>query len=538
MDNAHPPDQTTGMAERTDSVLREGPRATWRSAPNAAGLAGTLAIVGAAVLLGHWGRHLLPQAGQSPIFLVAVLLSAVGFGFWAGLLAAILAFLGYNFFFVDPIHTLSVARPEDILTLSVFVPVALLTGFLAGRMREESAAARHRASVLEALAAYSTDLGTATSSAAIEAVMARHLFRIAGGAIVLLRDDADRLIRVLAEPADTATTAADLQSADRALRYSAPQPATAFGWEGSRFSFHPLTIDGATHDVFGIEHPASGHGTRRHVSRETEQAIESILRQGAGAIERLALTRAAADARDKAEREALRSAVLSSLSHDLRTPLATILGSVTSLRLLGETLPPEARADLLQAIEEETGRLSRYVSNLLHMTRLQSGLDIRLDWIDTADTARAAIKRMRAGYPNRDIRFDAAIDAPVPLIHADAELLEQALCNLIDNAIKFSPSDEPVAVTVTSTHDCVSIGVTDRGVGIPDAERERIFEPFFRGTATPPTGALPGGAGLGLAICRGIVQALGGTIRAAQPEIGAIGTTILLTFPIGERNPR
>ncbi len=497
--------------------------ALWRSMPSGVGLAASLVFVGTTVVLGHLLHETLPPASHSLIFLTAVVLSAVGFGFWAGLFAAALAFLAYNFFFVEPVHTLSVARPEDILALSVFLLVAALIGFLAGRMREEAMAAYHRAATLELLSAFSEESSRAEGVEEVEAAMVRHLRRIDDGRVVLLRAAHDRLSVGQTAPAGVALQAMDFHAADRARRYGAVEPATAVGWEGSLFSFHPLTIGGAVHEVIGIER---GQGGRRFAN-ENDRAVASIVRQGTVAIERLVLARAAQEARDKAEREALRSALLASLSHDLRTPLATILGSVTSLRQLGDTLPAEARADLLLAIEEETGRLSRYVSNLLHMTRLQSGLDLRLDWIDPGDVAHGAVERARAAYPGRDIALRVA--GPVPLIHSDAALLEQALVNIIDNAVKFSPVGMQVAVVVDTAEQSVRIAVTDRGRGIAEADRDRIFETFYRGGATNVPGT-----GLGLAICKGIVQALGGSIRADSPGQDGRGTTVQVDLPVPE----
>ena len=387
-------------------------------------------------------------------------------------------------------------------------------------------AAYHRAATLELLSAFSEESSRAEGVEEVEAAMVGHLRRIDDGRVVLLRAAHDRLSVGQTAPSGVALQAMDFHAADRARRYGAVEPATAVGWEGSLFSFHPLTIGGAVHEVIGIER---GQGGRRFAN-ENDRVVASIVRQGTVAIERLVLARAAQEAREKAEREALRSALLASLSHDLRTPLATILGSVTSLRQLGDTLPAEARADLLLAIEEETGRLSRYVSNLLHMTRLQSGLDLRLDWIDPGDVAHGAVERARAAYPGRDIAF--RVVGPVPLIHSDAALLEQALVNIIDNAVKFSPAGTQVAMVVDMADKAVRIAVTDRGRGIAEADRDRIFETFYRGGATNVPGT-----GLGLAICKGIVQALGGSIRADSPGQDGRGTTVQVDLPVPDPVP-
>lgn len=502
MDSGIPRDQISGMAGPEDGVTFP----TWRSVPDPVGILAAAALVALSILFGHGLKATLPTESLHLVCLVAVLVSAVAFGFWSGLIAAALAFLGYNFFFVEPLHTLSVARPEDMISLGAFLLAAGLTGFLAGRMREEAAAVRHRAELLEAVSAFTADLANAATREAIETTALRHLARAVRGEAVLLRlDAAPRLVVAETVPAGVRLGSPDMQIADRAMRYGLAQPATAPGWEGSRFAFHPLPPDA----VLAL---AAGPGGRGH-ARAREQAVASILDQARRAIERLALARSAAESREQAEREAQRAALLASLSHDLRTPLATILGSVTSLRQLDATLAPDARADLLLAIEEEAGRLSRYVANLLHMTRLRSGLAPRLDWVDPADVAHAAVRRARDAFPGRSIIMESEGD--IPLLRTDGMLLEQALFNLIDNAVKASAADGTVRLLASVEAGTVVIAVTDHGPGFPD----HAAEPR---------------AGLGLTICRGIAAVLGGSLTIVSPVRDGRGTTVRLALPITE----
>ncbi len=514
------------MAGNTDTVLPRLTLPTWRSVPRPSGIAATVPVIGGAILLGQWLHGVLPPANLSLVFLTAVLACAVWFGFWAGLVAAALAFLGYNFFFVEPLYTLLVTRPEDALALAVFLLAAALTGFLAGRMREAAQAARHRAAMLELLSAFSLDLGQASTIAGVEATMLTHLTQVEDSDIVLVRVENGQVSVPRTMPAGLAVGAVDLQMAERAARYGSMQPATAQGWDGSRFSFHPLPLINDARDIVGIARRPSG----RPFAIEAERATLSMVRQGAVAIERLVLAQAARDAREKADKEALRSALLTSLSHDLRTPLATILGSVTSLRQLGDALGADARADLLLAIEEETGRLGRYVANLLHMTRLQSGLDPHLEWIDPADAAQGAVRRARIAFPHRAIAL--AAPTPSPLIHSDASLFDLILFNLIENAVKFSPADKPVQVAITRQDDRLTVTVTDQGRGIAEQDRDRLFDAFFRGGDT----VVPG-TGLGLSICKGSVQALGGSIEAESPVTATGGTRMRVVLPTGDARP-
>jgi two-component system sensor histidine kinase KdpD len=500
------------------------PRRTgWRASPTPAGLAGATVFVAAATLLCRALADWTPSESLPLVFLVPVLVSAIRYGFWTGLLAAALAFVGYNFFFVEPRHTLSVARPEDALALGIFLLVAAVTGVLAGRMREEADAARHRADVLEILSDFSADLSGAGSGDEIESLLRRHLARAAGGEVVVLKPDGatlegDRLS--VAGGTDLAPPAfgeADLLAADRAMRYGSPQAATAAGWSGSRFSFLPFRRGAKIVAVHGVNF---GEGA----SAERRQAVDAMLRQAELAMDRMAFAREAEDARAAVEQERIRSALLSSISHDLRTPLATILGSVTSLREFGNEMPAESRSDLLQAIEEETGRLSRFVANLLAMTRLEAGLNIRSDSIDAVDVAAAAVRRARTSFPDAAILLDAGTAAA--FVHADPILLEQVLFNLIDNAVKFSPTCRPVRVAVSKNGEEVEFAVLDEGGGVAREDLDLIFEKFYRGD-----GARVAGAGLGLAICRGAVTALGGTIKAESPVIGDHGTRVRVILP-------
>lgn len=477
--------------------------AGWRTPPTPAGLAGCVALIVLATVVCHLLSGALPASSAPLVYLVAVLICAASFGFWTGLLAAILAFLAANFFFVEPIHTFSVTHAADMLALGVFLTAAALTGLIAGRMREQADAARERADMLEILSAFSADLAARASADEVGEAIIGHLARATGrAALASFRDNA--LARQSCAPAGTALEPADLQAADWAARRGAEAAAAAPGWLGSRLTFQPLRQAGGLATVVGYAPPQG---------RPAEQAVEAILQQGAAAMERVALAQDAQAARAAAEQEQLRSALLSSLSHDLRTPLATILGSVTTLRELGDAMPAEARADLLVAIEEETGRLSRFVANLLAMTRLEAGVAVKSDWIDVGDVLRAAAARGRTAFPG--LVLDVASEAGLPPVRADAALLEQALFNLIDNAARHSPAGAPVALSARREGDRIVLAVEDRGPGVAPEIRDRVFDKFFTTSAS--------GVGLGLAICRGAVSALGGAIALEPPEGGATG---------------
>ncbi len=295
------------------------------------------------------------------------------FGFWTGIGSAALAFLAYNFFFVDPVMTLRVASFEDVLALGVFLLVAGLSGSLAGRLREQATAAQERARLLEHLCDLSAALGSAATEPEAREATRQGLQRLTGS-------DAIFLDRGLSTNPPLAVD--DMQAAERALRRGKVEAAAASGWSEEDDTIStPVIAGGDAPLVVGVAPGAA--------SDEQEKAVRTAVEQAGAAIRRLRLADEADEARRKAERESIRAALLSSLSHDLKTPLATILGSVTTLRQFSATLPEAARTDLLRAIEEEARRLNIYVGNLLQMTRLQSGIDARLDWAELATSCRA-----------------------------------------------------------------------------------------------------------------------------------------------------
>ncbi|KAF0229402.1 MAG: two component sensor [Beijerinckiaceae bacterium] len=482
-------------------------------APTTKSLAVTVTMVMVATVIAMALRTVIPPGSVALIFLIAVLFSAVLFGFWTGIAASGLAFLAYNFFFVEPVLTFRVAYAEDFLALGVFVLVAGLTGTLAGRLREQATAAQEHARLLEHLASLSNAFGAASSEDDVRQALLLGLHGLTGATATLIDHG------LLSDPP---LGPHDLQAAERVLRHGTPQPAAAFGWSGGRYSFYPLVKTPMAHLVAGVQ--------IRRPSYELDRAIISAIEQAGAAIARLHLAHAADEARLKAEGESLRSALLSSLSHDLKTPLATILGSVTTLRQLSDTLPETARDDLLQAIEEDARRLNAYVSNLLHMTRLQTGLDPRLDWVDPRDVLNGAVARIHRECPDRVIQ--TRMDGAPALLRTDAALLEQALFNCIDNAARAAPAGTIIAVSLRQKDDFLRFAVEDEGPGVPMSDQQRIFEAFQRGAT-----AAPGGTGLGLAITKGIVQALGGDLGVESPLNETGGARFWLAFPVVKDAP-
>jgi two-component system sensor histidine kinase KdpD len=479
-------------------------------------LAGAAAAVAVAMAIGHRLIGTLPSAYVVSVFLVAILAAAAAFGPWSGFAAALGSFFAYDFFFVEPTFTFDVADPREVFALGVFLAAAVLTGVLAGRLRETADAARQRARTLSLLHDFAERIAVTTDLDEIRALVVRRIAAAIDGPAILV----DRLDEagdaVVASPEPVTPTAEELRRIDEVYATG-----TATDQPSPRFVFRPLVTATGIVAVVGLG-PGPGH---RH--GESEQAIAALIDQAATALERAHFAADRAVAQATAERERLRSALLSSISHDLRTPLATILGSVTSLRQLGDQMEPADRADLLAAIEEETDRLSRFVADLLAMTRLEAGLDVRRDWVDAADVVAAAADHLRRVHPAHTIRV--RIETPPTAIRGEATLLEQVLFNLGDNAVKASKPGRPIDFRVARDGDHLIVAITDHGRGLTPEEIVRLF---VRAQPRSPNPTPETHGGLGLAIARRVIGAMGGTIIAESPTPDGAGTRVTLELPI------
>lgn len=485
------------MSDKVQDGLSEEPSG-FPPAPGPFGLGATFALVlltsfGARVALAVFPAAILPEATLPMLFLITVLLSAVAFGFWTGLLAAVLAFGALNYFFTVPLYTFHISRPQDLFALLVFLIVAALAGLLAGRLHDRAEAAQTRAEALTILGALSSDLAAAETRTAALAAALRHMARLCGGpAVVLTRRD-EHILVLMSDPVDRGLDPVELSAAERCLRTGRIEPAAAQGWPGSALSFLPIT-EGEGGIALGHGRLAGREGPLRGL------AIIALAEQLRLALQRLDFAENAQAERQRAEVEATRSAVLTSLSHDLRTPLATILGAASALKDLDASLSPAARIDLLAAIEEEAGRLNQHVTNLLQLTRLELDAPRRPTWVDLNDTAEAAVSRARRSFKDADIAMRLAPD--LPMIRAEGGLLEQALFNLIDNALHHGRA--PVSVESGNLHDAVFVRVRDAGNGPSDLLRTWLAGPEMR----PALGQ----RGLGLAVAKAIARHLGGRL--------------------------
>ncbi|MFN0217630.1 MAG: DUF4118 domain-containing protein [Hyphomicrobium sp.] len=509
----------------------DAPQTRWPKLPNSdAALTGGIAAVLAvalAVAVGKGVEHILRLPNLSMVFLFAVLVCALRFGLFSAVAAALLSFVAYNFFFIEPRYTLTVASPHELFALMMFLVVAIATGGLAGRLREQATATRERAEAAQALYEFSRKLSGAPKIDDVVWLLAAQSAAVAKGRSIVLLNKGDDLNIEGGWPPDDAMRTADWAAARWANEKLEPAGRMTTTMPSANFHFRPMSSSKGAIGVVGV---AMAEDADEALPSATESALQSFADQAAIAIERTLLVEQAAKAETAAESERLRGALLSSVSHDLRTPLASIVGSVTSLRQLGDKMSKQDRADLLATIEEEAGRLSAFVSNLLDMTRLEAGaLNIQSEWVDVADAVRGAAARAKKLFPDR--RTDVTIAADLPLVRGDAALLEQVVFNLLDNAHKYSP---PATVTRVATTGAggsgVRIAVSDDGVGIPTDALNKIFDKFYRVAGVD--GRAPG-TGLGLSICEGIIKAMGGEIAARSPSASGKGSEFTILLPVG-----
>lgn len=477
----------------------------------------------ATTLLGLGANNIVHTQNLSMLYLVAVILSAMSGGRFAAIIAAGLSFVLYNYFFIEPIHNLSIAKPHQLFSLIIFLGVALMIGDLAGRLRDQVARSRNQAKNTQALYEFSRKLsGTARLDDVLVAA-AMHLHATLGtGTVILLPDDGELSLQT-AWPPDMALDDTDMT----AVRWAFEKNERAGHDTGTLpqidWQFLPIVTSHGVAGVLGL----SMIKDRTSFTESEDRMLTAILDQTAIAVDRAQLVRANAKTAALQESEKLHAALFSSLSHDLKTPLASITGAVTTLRELGNRIKPDSRDDLLLSIEEEAGRLSRFVSNLFDMTRIEAGtLKVKSTPVDAADVIISSVERMKKMKP--EVAIEISIAPDLATVSGDSALLSQVLFNLLDNAAKYG-GDGPIAVYAKQDASEVAISVTDQGKGIPEKDLDRVFEKFYRRAKGDGRAA---GTGLGLSICRGFIEAMGGTIKAESPAIRKRGTRFIVRLPV------
>ena len=441
------------------------------------------------------------ELGALSLFLLAVVAAAVIGGIWAGVGSSVLGFLALNWFFTEPLHTLRVDDRDDVVAIVTFLVVALVVGSVVARAVEESVRAGRREREARLLNLFATK---ALSGQPLEQV---------------LNDLATALIDALR--LSTCAIDARVGSQPIEIRHSAPghAPGAATAVE--------IASGDERYGTLTAARPADGEG----LSSEDVRLFESAARQMAVILDRQALDERARLARTDAEESRARAALFASVTHDLRTPLASIKASVTSLLHDELQLDPEQRLELLRTVVEETDRLNRLIGNILELARVRAGALIPAQEPTALDeVVESVLHRMQPALGEVNVR---TMLRDAPDVAADPVQIDQVVSNLLENAVRFAPAGSEIVISVAPWHAAVQVRIADHGPGIAPADRERVFEAFARVDASDRDGSE--GSGLGLTIAKAIVLAHGGRIWIEGVPGG--GTAVTFELPIGDTKP-
>ena len=501
------------------AVATAAPPATFDARSYALALLVTGAGLGLALLLE-------PSTGVENadlMLLTAVVAVAVRWGLGPSLAAVVAASLSYNFFFLPPVYTFTIADPTNVAAFLLFTLVAVLVSNLAARARLSAVVSQGRAKATERLFGFSRKLaacGTLDDVLWATSAQVAAMLRVR---VVLLLPDAQTVAVRAGYPPEDMLDEADLAAAQWAFDNERPAGRGADTLPGAKRLFLPMRTGRGTIGVIGLD----ADGTGPILTPEGRRLLDALADMGALALERVRLVEDLDRAERDAETDRLARALLTSISHDLRTPLASVLGAASTLRDLDGALPVEAKAELLTTIIEESERLNRFIVNLLDMTRLEAGaVAPNLAPQDVAETIDTALRRTQKILAGHRVAVEIAPD--LPTLRLDPVLFEQVLVNLLDNAAKYAPEGSTVTLRARQDGRTVRIEVLDEGFGLPEADVERVFDKFYRVRKSDRVRA---GTGLGLAISRGFVEAMGGTVTAGNRRDRS-GATFTVTLPV------
>ncbi|RVB87701.1 sensor histidine kinase KdpD [Mesorhizobium sp. M7A.F.Ca.CA.002.04.1.1] len=455
------------------------------------------------------------------ILLIGVLASAVTGGLWPALYACFVSALAFNYFFLEPRYTLTIRDPESIVALGVFLVVAVIASNLTARVQRQAVAARSRARATEDIYLFSKKLAGAGT---LDDVLWATAFQIASmlklRVVLLLPEDGTITVKAGYPPDDTLAEA-DIAAARWAWEHNRAAGRGADTLPGAKRLYLPLRTGRTAIGVVGLDNDKQGP----LLTPEQQRLLDALADQAAVAIERIQLVADVDRAKLAAERR-LRSALLTSISHDLKTPLAAIMGAAGTLRDFSAALPEPDRAELLSTVLDESERLNRFIANLLDMTKIESGaMEPNYAFHYVGDIVGSALQRARKIIGEHKIETDIPRD--LPMLKVDPVLFEQALFNLLDNAAKYAPAGSTIRVQGWTDNGSVLLQIMDEGPGIPPGDLERIFDTFYR---VRKRDQIRAGTGLGLSICRGFIEAMGGTITAANRTDGS-GAVFTIKMP-------
>jgi two-component system sensor histidine kinase KdpD len=482
-----------------------------------------LAIV--AVGLGV-GELILPWFGIENVdlvFLTAVVVVAVRFGLWPSLLASVSASLCYNFFFLPPVYTFTITDPTNVAAFFFFMLIAILVSNVAARVRSQADSAIGRVRTTESLYAFSRKLaGTATLDDVLWATAYQTALMLGVRVVLLLPEEGVLTVKAGYPPEDQLDKA-DLAAANWAWGNDRAAGRGSDTLPGAKRLFLPMRTGRGPIGVIGIDDDRTGP----LLTPDQRRLLDALVDQGALAIERVLLVEDMDRVKRTVESDRLRSALLTSISHDLKTPLASVLGAASTMRDLSSGLTDTEKRDLLATVIDESERLNRFIANLLDMTKLESGAIVpNTARHDIGEIVGSALRRAGKILVHHKVSLELAAD--MPMLELDAVLFEQVLFNLLDNAAKYAPVDTTISIRSLRDKDSICLEIIDEGAGIPPAELESVFDKFYR--AQKGDHVRPG-TGLGLAISRGFVEAMHGTISAAN-RADRSGAVLTIRLPI------
>ena len=484
---------------------------------------GSFGMVGVALLVGIAMQQFLAVQSISLVFLTAVLGSAIAYGLLPSLFACLASVLAYNFFFLPPLYTFTIADPENVVALFFFAVVAVIASNLAARVRAQAVAARQRAKTTEDLYLFSRKLAAVVTLDELLWATSYQIALMLKVRVVLLLPEGESIAVRAGYPPEDLLDEADLAAAKWCWQNNRPAGRDADTLPGTKRLFLPIRTGRGAVGLVGIDNDEPGP----LLTPDQRRLLDALSDQTALAIERINLAEDLDRAKIAAETDRLRSALLTSLSHDLRTPLASILGSATTLDNYGARLDEREMKELTGTIREEAERLNRFIANLLDMTRLESGaIAPRLAPVDLAELVGSALERTAKILSSHHVELD--IPAELSMLELDPVLFEQVLFNILDNTAKYAPPGSLIRIAAREDHGGVRLAVGDEGSGIAPADLERIFDKFYRMQAQDRQRA---GTGLGLAICRGFIEAMGGSI-VAENRRDRPGAIFTLTLPV------
>lgn len=459
------------------------------------------------------------------VYLLGVVIAAIKTERGPSLFAAFLSVAAFDFIFIPPYYTFAVSNVRYFITFIVMFMVALIISRLTHRIRDQVYAARQREKRTTAMYNLSRKFVHERGIEKLCAIAIRHISEVLPSHVVVLVPADRGKLTIPATGQETfALDEKELSVAQWTFDHRQRAGLGTDTLSGARALYIPMVMESKAVGVIGIL-PRSSHG---FFDQEQIHVLESLVNQVALAIDRAMISLEAQEALLKAETETLRNTLLSSVSHDLRTPLASITGAITTLLQKDIALDIDQRQELLQTIYEEAEHLNQIIRNVLDMTRLEAGaIKVKKVWLPIEEIIGAVLSRLDERLMGRQVR--TILPEDLPLISFDPLLIEQVLVNLLDNAIKYTPPETPIELSAHVKDKEIIVEIADRGAGIPAGEEEKIFDKFVRGTATG------GGIGLGLTICRAIIQAHGGRIKAENRRDG--GAVFSFSLPLGDQPP-